>query len=151
MAQAAGINSSQVASLRIFEGKESEDIETFIANVDQCRTAFGWDQVQTVEIVQLRLQGVAAQWIRAVKLANKLPWAWTAHTEAQAQAVDAARHETAGLLEMMRTRFRVTDNVVTAADAIMHLKQEATESSDSFYCRSINCDYHVTLIEFVLL
>ena len=122
---AQNVNGSQVTSLKIFEGREGEDVELFIANVEQCMQAYGWTPAQTCEITKMRMQGVAAQWIRAEHLCGNDVQIWA----------DAG--DNVGLKSMLLTRFKVSDNVITAAAAVEHLRQEPNESVDTFYDRCI--------------
>ena len=129
----AAINGSQVNALRIFEAKEDDDVDLWIANVEQCQAEFGWTDEQTAEVAKLRMGGDAAQWIRTLALGTDPFECWGPRAANAANNIAAS----IGFRQALINRFRVTSNQITATDAIVHLKQEVNEAGDAFFDRVV--------------
>jgi hypothetical protein len=101
------------------------DVDIWIDAVDRARTTFNWDDANTGGAAKTRFTDDAAYWLHAEAMHNRNFPRWNAGD-------DAGR-----LVVAMRTRFAIVINAISAAEAIMSLRQKSSESSDAFYDRVV--------------
>ena len=130
------VNANQLTVLGEFwgEGTEYNDIESFCCNVARCMDAFGWTDSVTSQLVQTRLRGAAAVWLRSmIKTATddmKLRYWSNQHFDARGRQLKMS-----GLRQLLLARFREEINGRGAIEAIADLRQRATETVDEFMYR----------------
>ena len=124
----ATVSANQLALIKDFSGTENEDVELWLMNVKRCANAFGWTDHQTAAMVQTRLGGAAARWLRSAL-----------KTEAANEHLDRWENdgEITGLKEAILNRFRENVNERGAVEAVMGLQQRSGELVVDFFDRVV--------------
>ena len=125
------INANQLMLIREYKGEESEDIEMWVTQVNSTRMTFGWTDAQTASMAQTRLIEKAACWLRSAL-----------KTEGPMQNLGIwktnVRLGVTGLEKALLDRFRENINERGAVEAVIDLRQKASESVTEFYDRVVN-------------
>jgi hypothetical protein len=130
------LNANQLTAIGEFGGEKDEDIEHFIMTVERIARGFNWTDDQTAQMVETRLRGKAAKWYRAC-LKTKTTAAhlegWALH---RPNPGDPQMPNT-GLKHHLLERFLQRVDTRAAVEAILHLKQGASETVTEFHDRVV--------------
>ena len=121
---------SQMSQVPTYDGEPGQACLTWTKRVTKVQSMVGWDETQTLNLAEIKLDGAAARWLRQRELRDDYPTTWN---DRPAVAGGAAGRK--GLKSLIESRFGKTQTSGTAVEAVSDLKQKPDESVESFFDR----------------
>ena len=126
------MNGAHMSQVPRYAGEEGQACLNWLEQMNSVGTLVGWNNEQKARLGMIKLDGPAADWIRAEKIMGNLPDSWD---DVEAAVGPPVVRAAIGIHNRIKNRFGKTKTTATAVDAIMNLRQKQGESVSTFYDR----------------